>query len=214
MDTVLLEAAANLPTRYGTFTLVAFTSADGKEHAALVRGVVDGCAKVPVRLHSECLSGDAFASLRCDCREQLERSMETLGNEERGILLYLRQEGRGIGFANKVKAYRLQELGLDTNQANEALGFRVDERAYGVAAAMLKQLGVQSIQLFSNNPTKIADLSLHGIKVENRIPLQVVANPHNRAYLETKRTSGHLLDAPRMVPPATARCRPRARAQR
>lgn len=192
---VRIAAIADLPTRHGDFQVVAFESpSDGQPHAALIRGNPLGRENVPVRLHSECLTGDAFASLRCDCREQLEMAMRTLGEEELGAILYLRQEGRGIGFANKIKAYRLQERGLDTIQANEALGFRADERDYEVAAHMLYSLKIGSIRLMSNNPAKIADLKAHDVKVTGRIPLVVTPNPHNVRYLETKRVrSGHLL---------------------
>jgi GTP cyclohydrolase II len=192
---VRIAAVADLPTRYGDFQVVAYHSpSDGKEHAALVRGDVVGKRGVPVRLHSECLTGDAFTSLRCDCREQLERAMEQISRLPEGIILYLRQEGRGIGFANKIKAYQLQEWGYDTNQANEALGFRADERDYEIAARMLGELEVGSIRLLSNNPDKIADLERHGITVEGRIPIVIAANPHNKRYLDTKRDkSGHLL---------------------
>ncbi|HUR64149.1 MAG TPA: GTP cyclohydrolase II [Candidatus Thermoplasmatota archaeon] len=192
---VRIAAVAELPTRYGQFQVVAYHSpSDGKEHAALVRGDVVGKKGVPVRLHSECLTGDVFTSQRCDCREQLERAMEEVGQMAEGIILYLRQEGRGIGFVNKIKAYQLQEWGYDTNQANEALGFRADERDYEIAARMLAELEVASIKLMSNNPDKIADLKAHGVKVAGRIPIVIPPNPHNLRYLETKREkSGHLL---------------------
>ncbi|HTT36011.1 MAG TPA: GTP cyclohydrolase II [Thermoplasmata archaeon] len=192
---VRLAAVADLPTRFGEFQVVAFDSlTDGKEHAALVRGDVAGKSEVPVRLHSECLTGDTFGSLRCDCREQLEMALRAIGQLDTGIILYLRQEGRGIGFANKIKAYQLQEAGLDTIQANEALGFRGDERDYEVAAHMLESLKVRSIRLMSNNPAKIVDLTAHGIRVVGRIPIEASPNPFNRRYLETKRLkAGHLL---------------------
>ncbi|MCI4332867.1 MAG: GTP cyclohydrolase II [Thermoplasmata archaeon] len=199
---VRVVSVADLPTRFGEFEIVAFQSpADGKEHAALVLGDVAGKERVPVRLHSECLTGDVFASLRCDCREQLELSLEELLERGAGVLLYLRQEGRGIGLGNKIKAYRLQELGLDTIEANEALGFRADERDYAVAAGMLAALDVRSILLMSNNPAKIADLQLHGVRIEGRIPLVVSPNPYNAKYLETKRVkAGHLLKEPTWPP--------------
>src|SRR5579863_1491275 len=195
---VRLSAVAELPTRFGDFRVVAFHSpSDGKEHAALIKGDVIDAEKVPVRLHSECLTGDVFGSLRCDCRQQLELSLQEIERRGVGVLLYLRQEGRGIGFENKIRAYRLQELGLDTIEANEALGFRADERDYAVAAHMLYSLRIQSILLLSNNPAKIADLKDHGTKVEGRIPLQIPANPYNERYLETKRVkAGHLLKPP------------------
>jgi len=195
---VQIVGIADLPTRFGDFSVVAFHSpSDRKEHAALVRGDVIGKERVPVRLHSECLTGDAFGSLRCDCREQLEMALTEIGRRELGVILYLRQEGRGIGFANKIKAYQLQELGLDTIQANEVLGFRGDERDYAVAAHMLYSLQVASIDLMSNNPSKIEDLRAHGVRIEGRIPVVVPPNPYNRRYLETKRVkAGHLLDEP------------------
>jgi GTP cyclohydrolase II len=193
---VRIVAVADLPTRFGEFQVVAFKSpSDPKEHAALVHGDIVGKEDVPVRLHSECLTGDAFGSLRCDCRDQLEMALNQISKGDAGLVLYLRQEGRGIGFANKIKAYQLQEIGFDTIQANEVLGFRADERDYEVAAHMLHSLDVRSIRLMSNNPEKIADLRTHGIQVQGRIPLVVPPNPHNRRYLETKRLkAGHLLD--------------------
>jgi len=195
---VRISAVAELPTRFGDFRVVAFHSpSDGKEHAALIKGNVIGHERVPVRLHSECLTGDVFGSLRCDCRQQLELALQEIERRGSGVLLYLRQEGRGIGFENKIRAYRLQELGLDTIEANEALGFRADERDYAVAAHMLYSLRVQSIQLLSNNPAKIADLKAHGTRVEGRLPLQIPPNPYNERYLETKRVkAGHLLKPP------------------
>jgi GTP cyclohydrolase II len=192
---VRIAAIADLPTRFGEFQVVAFDSPnDGKEHAALIRGDVFGQERVPVRLHSECLTGDAFTSLRCDCRQQLELALQLIGQREIGAILYLRQEGRGIGFANKIRAYQLQERGLDTIEANQVLGFRPDERDYAVAAHMLYSLKVASVLLMSNNPDKIADLQSHGVTVEGRIPIEVPPNPHNLRYLETKRVkAGHLL---------------------
>lgn len=198
---VRIVAIANLPTRLGEFQVVAFDSpSDGKAHAALVRGNPLGRERVAVRIHSECLTGDAFGSLRCDCREQLEIALREIGQREVGIILYLRQEGRGIGFANKIRAYQLQEAGLDTIEANLALGFLPDERDYEVAAHMLESLNVRSIELMSNNPDKIADLRAHGVVVEGRIPIEVPPNPFNRRYLETKRVrAGHLLGDRRTV---------------
>ena len=192
---VRISAIADLPTRFGEFQVVAFDSpTDKKEHAALIRGDVLGQERVPVRLHSECLTGDAFASLRCDCRQQLELALTEIGRRDLGAILYLRQEGRGIGFANKIRAYQLQEVGFDTIEANEALGFLPDERDYEVAAHMLYSLQIRSIQLMSNNPDKIADLRSHGVRVDGRIPIEVPPNPYNRRYLTTKRVrAGHLL---------------------
>ena len=193
---VRIRAMADLPTRFGEYRVVAFTSCtDSKEHAAFVHGNVFDRTEVPVRLHSECLTGDAIGSLRCDCRDQLIESLERIGHMERGLVLYLRQEGRGIGFVNKIRAYQLQDAGFDTVQANEVLGFRPDERDYGVAAHMLRALHVRSIQILTNNPAKVADLERHGVTIVGRIPVAVPPNEVNREYLETKqRKMGHLLD--------------------
>jgi len=193
---VRIAAIADLPTRFGFYHVVAFyNNRDNKEHAAFVHGDITAAEDVPVRLHSECLTGDAIGSLRCDCRDQLEAALRALGNMEKGILLYMRQEGRGIGLMNKIRAYGLQDHGYDTVEANLALGFRDDEREYSVAAHMLASLKVKSIQLMTNNPRKIADLAQYGIKVNGRIPLVIPPNPYNRFYLETKAIkSGHLID--------------------
>ncbi|MGA2479839.1 MAG: GTP cyclohydrolase II [Spirochaetia bacterium] len=193
---VRIAAIAELPSRFGTYQVVAFwNNRDGKEHAAFVHGDVTGGEDVPVRLHSECLTGDAIGSLRCDCRDQLESALTAIGRMECGILLYLRQEGRGIGFLNKVRAYGLQDHGMDTVEANLALGFRDDERDYSVAAHMLMSLKVASIRLMTNNLKKISGLEALGVKVIGRIPLITTPNPYNRFYLETKKVkSGHLLD--------------------
>ena len=193
---VRLVAMAELPTRFGDFHIVAFeNNRDGKEHVAITKGDVIGASNVPVRLHSECLTGDAIGSLRCDCRDQLEASLAAIGQMERGMVLYLRQEGRGIGLINKVRAYSLQDDGLDTVEANLALGFRDDERDYAVAAHMLMSLKVESIQLMTNNPKKIVQLTQYGIKVNDRVPHIMQPNDHNRFYLETKANkSGHMID--------------------
>ncbi len=194
---VKIASIADLPSRFGQFQVVAFwNNRDRKEHAAFVHGDVCGTEQVPVRLHSECLTGDAIGSLRCDCRDQLEAALRMIGQMDNGILLYLRQEGRGIGFVNKIRAYGLQDHGYDTVEANLALGFRDDEREYSVAAHMLDSLKVKSIRLMTNNPRKIADLTAHGIMITNRIPLVIPPNPHNQFYLQTKALkSGHLLDS-------------------
>jgi GTP cyclohydrolase II len=192
---VRMSAAANLPTRFGTFHVVAFGERSGLEHAALLKGEPWDREEIPVRLHSECLTGDAIGSLRCDCRDQLEASLRFIGEQEEGLLLYLRQEGRGIGLVNKIRAYALQDDGLDTVEANRALGFRDDERDYGVAAHMLRLLRVPSIRLITNNPRKISGLEKHGVRVAGRIPLVVPPNEHNVFYLSTKaRRSGHYID--------------------
>ncbi len=193
---VRIAAIADLPSRFGDFHVVAFyNNRDDKEHAAFVHGDVCGAEDVPVRLHSECLTGDAIGSLRCDCRDQLESALQQIGQMERGILVYLRQEGRGIGLTNKIRAYGLQDHGYDTVEANQALGFRDDERDYAVAAHMLDSLKVKSVRLMTNNPRKIADLRRYGINVTGRLPHIIPPNPHNRFYLETKAAkSGHLID--------------------
>lgn len=197
-------AVAQLPTRFGAFRIVAFwNNRDGKEHVALVHGEVVGASNVAVRLHSKCLTGDAMGSLRCDCRDQLSEGLATIRREECGVLLYLRQEGRGIGLINKIRAYALQEQGLDTVEANLALGFRDDERDYAVGAHMLHSLDLRSIRLITNNPEKIRQLTQHGVEVVGRIPHVIPPNEHNRFYLETKaRRSGHFIDlaeAPRLM---------------
>lgn len=193
---VKMVAVADLPSRFGDFQVVAFyNNQDKKEHAAFIHGDICGKENVPVRLHSECLTGDVIGSLRCDCRDQLEETLKHIGKMENGILLYLRQEGRGIGLINKIKAYQLQDHGYDTVEANKILGFRSDERDYDIAAHMLRSLDVRSIKLMSNNPEKINDLQKHGIKITGRIPIIVPPNEHNKFYLETKKKkSGHLLD--------------------
>jgi GTP cyclohydrolase II len=193
---VKVDAVADLPSRFGRFRIVAFwNNRDGKEHVALVHGDVMGAQDVPTRLHSECLTGDVIGSLRCDCRDQLEVSLRAIGSMDRGVVLYMRQEGRGIGLINKVRAYALQDRGFDTVDANLALGFRDDERDYSVAAHMLASLNIGSIHLMTNNPNKIRQLEQLGTKVSGRIPLVIPASEFNRFYLETKATrSGHLIE--------------------
>jgi GTP cyclohydrolase II len=193
---VRVAAVAELPTRAGLFQIVAFHDLrDEEEHVAMVRGDVLGAPDVPVRIHSECLTGDVMGSLRCDCKDQLERALELIGALPRGVLLYLRQEGRGIGLINKVRAYALQDRGLDTVEANLALGFRDDERDYAVAAHMLKSLDVASARLITNNPDKIRQLTQYGLVVTGRIPHVIPPNEHNRFYLETKaKRFGHFID--------------------
>jgi GTP cyclohydrolase II len=188
-------AEADLPTRYGKFRVVAFVNnVDFKEHVAIVKGSLDTEAAVPTRVHSECVTGDVFGSLKCDCGDQLDHALEVVADSELGVILYMRQEGRGIGLANKIKAYSLQDEGMDTVEANLHLGFDDDLREYAVAAEMLRILGAQSIELITNNPRKVEGLEREGIEVVGRRPIKVLPNPHNVRYLETKRKkSGHLL---------------------
>ncbi|MDF3066086.1 MAG: cyclohydrolase [Polyangiaceae bacterium] len=188
------KARAPIPTRYGTFDLHVFEWEDAdahpglsREHCALVMGDVRGERAIPVRIHSECLTSEVFGSLKCDCREQLERAQAEIARRGVGVLLYLRQEGRGIGLANKVRAYALQAKGADTIEANELLHLPVDARTYDVAAAMLKDLGVESVELLTNNPLKLDALRALGVHVERRVPVLVPANPFSASYLEVKR---------------------------
>lgn len=189
-------AETNLPTLYGELKVyVFFDPLNGKEHLALVKGEIGNGDDIPVRLHSECLTGEVFGSLKCDCREQLQFALKYICERERGVVLYLRQEGRGIGLGNKIRAYALQEAGYDTVEANRILGFPDDLRRYDIAAAMLKALGVRSVRLLTNNPRKISGLQEQGIAIIERIPLQVEAHSLNEHYLRTKaRKSGHLID--------------------
>ncbi len=186
-------ASARLPTAYGEYTMHVYSDTDGREHVALTVGEVADGRPVPTRLHSECLTGDVFASQRCDCGEQLVWTLAHLQEVGRGVLLYLRQEGRGIGLANKIRAYTLQEQGLDTVDANLALGLPADRRDYRLAAEMLRDLGITSVALLTNNPQKIQGLERYGILVLERLPVLTTPNPHNQFYLETKRRRmGHL----------------------
>ncbi len=187
-------AEARLPTRFGRFTVYAFVDQDGGEHLALVRCEHGMHKGMPVRIHSRCLTGDTLTSLRCDCRDQLEKSMRYLERKACGVLIYMDQEGRGIGLANKIKAYALQDEGMDTVEANVHLGFGTDQRDYGVAAEILKYFGLDNIALMTNNPDKIRDLERHGIHVDSRIPVTTKANRYNRKYLETKKEKmNHIL---------------------
>ncbi|MCC6349515.1 MAG: GTP cyclohydrolase II [Candidatus Eisenbacteria bacterium] len=192
-----IVAIAELPTRFGRFQVAGFwNNRDGKDHIAILKGDPTGREDVPVRVHSECLTGDAIGSLRCDCRDQLEAGLRAIAAQECGMVLYLRQEGRGIGLTNKMRAYALQDRGLDTVEANLALGFRDDEREYSIAAHMLFSLRVRSIRLMTNNPRKVDDLKRLGVQVSGRLPHVIPPNDYNRHYLETKRDrSGHLLGA-------------------
>jgi GTP cyclohydrolase II len=195
MPSIRRVARAGLPTSHGGFEMFVYEATDGKEHVALTTGFEPGAVDEPilVRLHSECLTGDVFGSRRCDCGEQLEESMGLLREQGRGVLLYMRQEGRGVGLANKISAYALQEEGLDTVQANLALGLPEDARDYRVAAEMLLDLGVRRAAVLTNNPAKIEGLRRHGIEVVERLPVQVEPNPFNLRYLLTKKEKlGHL----------------------
>ena len=193
---VELYSEAPLPTRHGQFRVYVFREpGTEKEHVAAVKGDVRGGEGVPVRVHSECLTSEILGSLKCDCRDQLEHAMDLVGSSPRGAVLYLRQEGRGIGLGNKIRAYALQARGADTYEANRALGFEDDLRRYDIAACMLKQLGVRSVDLITNNPLKIAGLEKEGVKVHARIPSVAPLNPHNAGYLRTKREqTGHLIE--------------------
>jgi 3,4-dihydroxy 2-butanone 4-phosphate synthase/GTP cyclohydrolase II len=184
-----------LPTAFGEFNVVGYRSlVDDKHHVAMVKGDVDGEKDVLVRVHSECLTGDVFHSLRCDCGEQLESALAMIENEGRGVLLYLAQEGRGIGLLNKLKAYNLQDKGYDTVDANLELGLPVDLRDYGIGAQILSDLGLSSIRILTNNPKKIRGLEGYGLSVTDQIPIQHAPNPHNEAYLRAKRDRlGHSL---------------------
>ena len=187
--------SVRLPTAYGEFTAVAFREKlTGKQHVALVKGRVAGEEDVLVRVHSECLTGDVFHSLRCDCGEQLEQALARIGAEERGVLLYMAQEGRGIGLLEKLKAYELQENGLDTVEANLELGFPPDLREYGIGSQILADLGLSSIRILTNNPKKISGIEAFGLKVVEQVPIEVPPNAENRRYLEAKRAKlGHRL---------------------
>ncbi len=187
--------SVRLPTAYGEFTAAAFRETlTGKHHVALVKGEVEGRENVLVRVHSECLTGDVFHSLRCDCGEQLEQALARIGDEETGVLLYMAQEGRGIGLLNKLKAYELQENGLDTVEANLELGFPADGREYGIGSQILHDLGLTTIRILTNNPKKITGIEAFGLKVVEQVPIEVAPNIENRGYLEAKRSKlGHRL---------------------
>jgi len=170
---------------------------------ALVRGDISGDGPVLVRVHSQCLTGDVFGSLRCDCGEQIRLAMQAIAQEGRGVFLYMRQEGRGIGLHNKIRAYALQDKGMDTVEANEALGFQPDQRDYGIGAQILVDLGLKEIRLLTNNPRKIVGLEAHGLKVVEQVPILAKPNPKNLRYLETKQEKlGHILNLGDFEPPA------------
>lgn len=188
---------ASLPTAHGDFLMIGYNSSvDKLDHIALVKGAIDGNKPVLVRVQSECLTGDVFGSKRCDCREQLDAAMEAIHKNGNGIVLYMRQEGRGIGLVNKIKAYRLQDGGMDTVEANEALGFHADLRDYGIGAQILVDLGVKEIRLLTNNPKKIVGLEGHGLKVVERVSIVVPHNENNKSYLRAKKEKlGHFLES-------------------
>jgi 3,4-dihydroxy 2-butanone 4-phosphate synthase/GTP cyclohydrolase II len=192
---VELRATASLPTEYGLFTIKGYEdSISGETHVALVMGEISSDQPVLLRAHSECLTGDAFHSLRCDCEQQLHRAMEMIAAEGAGVILYLRQEGRGIGLINKLRAYELQDQGMDTVEANEALGLPVDKRDYGIGAQILADLGVRKIRLISNSPRKYYGIESFGLEIVERIPLVIPPNEHNVRYLRTKSDRlGHIM---------------------
>ena len=189
--------SVNMPTTYGEFNLVAFRHKEShEEHLALIKGTWKEDEPVMVRVHSSCMTGDIFGSCRCDCGPQLHSAMEMIHKEGKGVILYMNQEGRGIGLMNKLHAYKLQEQGLDTVEANLQLGFKMDERDYGVGAQILRDLGVSKMRLMTNNPTKRAGLIGYGLEIVESIPIEISPNPHNKQYLETKRDKmGHAIKA-------------------
>jgi len=194
---IRFEQKAKLPTEHGEFDLHLYTSVtDGQHHLALVRGPIDGRQPVLVRVHSECLTGDVFGSLRCDCGSQLDTALRQISQAKAGVLIYMRQEGRGIGLAAKIHAYRLQEEGYDTVEANLRLGYGSDLREYGLGAQILSELGVRKIRLLTNNPKKVVGLAGYGLEIVEQVSIEVTANPHNQRYLETKRLKmGHILNS-------------------
>ena len=189
-------SSVRLPTEYGEFTAVAFREKlTGRHHVALVKGGVEGARDVLVRVHSECLTGDVFHSFRCDCGEQLEQALSLIGTEEQGVLLYMAQEGRGIGLINKLKAYELQEQGHDTIEANAKLGFAPDIRDYGTGSQILRDLGVRKIRLLTNNPAKYVAIEGFGLEIVERVPLEIAPSSTTRKYLEAKKKKlGHILE--------------------
>lgn len=190
-----IAAFADFPSKYGSFKVMAFeNNKDGRDHIMIIKGNVVGAEGVLTRVHSSCVTGDVLGSLRCDCGDQLRKALEEIEKEERGVLLYMQQEGRGIGLTNKIKAYMYQDQGVDTYEANVLLGFPPDSRQYELAAAMLKKINIHSIRLLTNNPQKIKDLESFGIVVEERMPIEIPSNAFNESYLKTKKEKfGHIL---------------------
>jgi 3,4-dihydroxy 2-butanone 4-phosphate synthase / GTP cyclohydrolase II len=182
------EISVKMPTEWGDFDMIAYTQLDtGEHHLALVKGSWEPDEPVLVRVHSSCVTGDIFGSCRCDCGPQLHKAMEMISNEGKGVVVYMNQEGRGIGLINKLRAYHLQENGLDTVEANIKLGFKMDQRDYGIGAQILRSLGVSKMKLMTNNPKKRAGLIGYGLEVVENVPIEITPNPHNEAYLRTKR---------------------------
>jgi len=203
-------AESTLPTEWGSFQVVVFRTAEGAEHVAIVRGDPAGVEGLPVRVHSECFTGEVLHSLKCDCREQLSSALAGIAAAGAGVVVYLRQEGRGIGLGNKIRAYALQDRGLDTVDANRMLGFPDDLRTYDDAVAILRALGVASVRLITNNPHKLEALRAGGLEIVGRIPSIAPPGEHNRGYLDTKRRRmGHVFEPPAAAEDAEAQLAPR-----